>query len=469
MGQQFTRITTGDLVSTSSDSRSCNFVDINNDGWDDLFISNGPTNGQNNMLYINNGDGTFVTVTNDPIVKDMGKSDGTSFADIDNDGDLDAFVVTWYGQENFFYRNQGNGTFIHESENLLGKIGTFSETASWGDFDQDGLVDLYLTNSDGNKQNLLYRNKGNGQFERIEHPALTKTENTARSIHWIDFDNNGKTDLFITNEKGYNEFYHNQGNGIFNSLEVLDKPWNSTGSSWADIDNDGDLDLFVANAGYYAEQHNQLFLNDGKGNFKEVINSPLTTQGGCSYGSAFGDVDNDGDLDLLVANGYCLSNLQDFLYLNDGKGNFTRDTTYLPDLPQACSFGVAWGDYNNDGFIDLAIAQCQNRKNQDPPANTLYKNNGNANNWLKIKLEGTASNRVGIDAKIRVLAEVKGEKIWQLRTVSGQSGYCGQNSVVAHFGLGDTKKVEEIVVEWPSGKRSIRKKVSSNQLLHIKE
>ena len=113
--QTFTKITSGDLVNTSSASRSANFVDVNGDGWDDIFISNGPSNGQNNMLYLNNQDGTFTTVTNDPIVQDNSGSDGASFADVDNDGDLDACVVTWHNQINYFYRNNGNGQFSHES------------------------------------------------------------------------------------------------------------------------------------------------------------------------------------------------------------------------------------------------------------------------------------------------------------------------------------------------------------------
>ena len=126
----FTKVTDDVLVTTPSDSRSCNFVDINDDGWEDIFITNGLEDGQNNLMYINNGDGTFTALTNDPIVGDDSPSDGASFADVDNDGDLDGFVTTWHGKINYYYTNQGNGTFVHEADVAMGNTNTYSETAS---------------------------------------------------------------------------------------------------------------------------------------------------------------------------------------------------------------------------------------------------------------------------------------------------------------------------------------------------
>jgi hypothetical protein len=233
-------------------------------------------------------------------------------------------------------------------------------------------------------------------------------------------------------------------------------------ASWGDVDNDGDFDVVVANAGYFQTQNNQLFLNSN-GNFTEMTSGQLVTDGGCSYGSAFGDVDNDGDLDLAVANGYCNGAIVNFLYLNDGAGNFTRATTETLNTP--CSFGLAFGDYDNDGFLDLAIATCKNATASPQPNNLLYRNNGNDNNWLKIKLEGVVSNRAAIGAKVRI----KTTAGWQLRYISAQSGYNGQNSLVAHFGLGGANSVDSVTIEWPSGIRQHLTQVAANQQLFVVE
>ena len=467
----FTKVIQGPVVEQSSDSRSVNFVDVNNDGWEDLFISNGPRSGQHNFLYINQGDGTFTSLTNDPIVEDGAKSDGATFADIDNDGDLDAYVVTWYGQQNYFYRNEGNGSFLLDKDPVLTTNGTYSETASWGDVNNDGWLDLFLTNSEGkSKQNQLFLNQNGNSFQSIETPA-NQTNTLSRSVNWVDINTDGKSDLFITNEgKSPNELYLNSGKAPFflpqQSAIWNELPTGSISASWGDVDNDGDLDLFLANAGYYQEVNNQLLLNDGQGNFTPKLESPLTKDGGCSYGSAFGDFDNDGDLDLMVANGFCQANLENWLYENDGQGNFTSLSAALPNMSNHCSFGLAWGDINNDGFLDLAIANCQNGKNQAQPVNDLYLNTGNANHWLKIKLEGTTSNRSAIGATIRVLTK---DGIWQMRYINTQSGYCGQNSLNAHFGLGSKKRVKKIEVIWPSGKRTTLRNQRANQQLKLLE
>ncbi len=461
----FTKITTGPVATTPGDSRSVNWIDVQGDGFEDLFISNGPAGGQNNALFLNNGDGTFQAVSGDPIVQDGSPSDGATFADMDNDGDPDAFVVTWYGVANYFYRNNG-ASFTHVSDALTGNIGTYSETASWGDYDNDGFVDLYLTNSDGDKRNMLYRNKGDDSFERITSGAPVTEADLSRCVNWVDYDNDGDADLFVTNESNQaNDLFRNDGNGAFTKISsgpLVTSLRGSMSASWGDVDNDGDFDVVVANAGYFQTQNNQLFLNNG-GTFTEVSSGPLVTDGGCSYGTAFGDVDNDGDLDLAVANGYCNGAIVNFLYLNDGQGNFTRAGNETLDTP--CSFGIAFGDYDNDGFLDLAIATCKNSNASPQPPNLLYHNNGNNNNWLKIKLEGVSSNRAAIGAKVRI----KTTAGWQVREVSAQSGYNGQNSLIAHFGLGNAGSVDSVAIEWPSGIRQYLLQVAANQQLLVVE
>lgn len=464
----FTKIISGEVVNTPADSRSINWVDVNGDGWDDLFISNGLDGGQNNLLYINNKNGSFTSVKNNPIVQDNGPSDGATFADIDNDGDLDGFVVTWYGAKNFFYRNAGDGSFTYEASSLTGNIGTYSETAAWGDYDNDGLVDIYITNSAGQKENMLYHNLGNGNFERITSGALVTESDLSRGASWTDYDNDGDQDLFVVNESNQNnDLFRNNGNGQFSkiiNIALTSNGGNSMSASWGDVDNDGDLDVFIANAGYFQEENNKLFLNNGNGGFSEVTSGALVSDGGCSYGSAFGDVDNDGDLDLVVANGYCNGVIKNFLYINDGQGNFQRaDESF--ETP--CSFGLAFSDYNNDGFLDLAIATCKNGNNSSQPDNLLYQNNGNQNNWLKIKLEGNTSNRAAIGAKVRVKAMVNGQPVWQMREVTAQSGYCGQNSLVQHIGIGNAAKADSVIVEWLGGDKQVIGAVFANQQIYV--
>ena len=198
--QSFTRITTGPVSTETADSRACSFADVNNDGWLDLFISNGRSGGQNNSHYLNDGQGNFISVDDNDIVADGSSSDGAAFADIDNDGDLDAYVVTWYGQINYFYQNNGNGVFEHLSDAVTGSTGTFSEATSWGDYDADGFLDLMITNSDGNKRNLLYRNVNGQSFEKINEAPFSNDNNTSRAISWVDYDNDGDLDLYICNE-----------------------------------------------------------------------------------------------------------------------------------------------------------------------------------------------------------------------------------------------------------------------------
>ncbi len=455
--QQFEQITSGSIATSQKDSRSCNFIDLNGDGFDDIFISNGPSGGQNNQLFLSNGNGTFGTIFNDPITQDQGASDGASFADVDNDGDLDAFVVTWYGERNYFYRNNGDGSFTFESSTAHTGNGTYSETCAWGDYDQDGWLDLYVTNSTDfvvnaavTKRNQLWHNLGDGTFERITTGAPVSDADISRSVQWIDYDQDGDTDLFVSNEENERNRLYENNNGTFTNVSnpVTSVVRSSTGSSWADIDNDGDLDLFVAN---FSNQDNQIFRNNGDGSFTAINSGPQSNDDGCSFGSAFGDFDNDGDLDLFVTNGFCGNGLQNFLYKNNGSGSFSRDDSSIEDLSTQCSFGAAWGDYDNDGFLDLIVANCKGSNSQSQPRNTLLHNLGNDNNWIKFRLEGRVSNRSAIGARIRLKAQIDGDEVWQTRVISAQTGYNGQNSLTAHFGLKDANVVDSVEVYWPSG------------------
>ena len=455
MAQQFTALTNSPLVTTPGDSRSVNLVDVNGDGLDDVFISNGLHTGQNNELYLNQGNGTFEQVEGDPIVSDNSPSDGTTFADTDNDGDLDAYMVTWFGQPNFFYRNEGNGAFTHLAEAVTGNTGTHSETAAFGDYDQDGLVDVFITNSGGDDlRNFLYHNTGNNTFAKINATWMNE-QVPSRSANWADYDNDGDLDLYVTNEEqNKNNLIRNNGNGTF--TKITDDPTvmesqSSITASWADVNNDGLLDLFVGNTGNFVPDNNRLFLNNGAGGFVAAAPGPISTDGGCTFGSAFEDYDNDGDLDLFVANGFCNGLIVNFLYKNDGAGNFVRDQDALPSFITPCSYGAAWGDLNDDGFPDLVVANCKKTNTAPQPNHSVFINNGNGNNWLKIKLIGVTSNLSAIGARIRVSTTNGGQALNQIREISAQSGYCGQNSLTAHFGVGAAAQIDSISIRWPSG------------------
>ncbi len=464
--QFFTKITTGVLATTTGDSRSVNWIDVNNDGFVDCMITNGPFGGQNNNLFLNTGAGNFTVVTNDTIVKDHKPSDGATFADIDNDGDMDAFVANWYNVNNMLYKNNGSGTFTQiSSGSPVNDLG-YSETAAWGDYDNDGFVDLYVTNSAGNKKNFLYHNNGNSTFTKILSGVQVTDADTTRCVNWTDIDNDNDLDIFVTNEGHQNEIiYRNDGFGVFTKLStgpLLTNGLSTMSGSWADYDNDGDLDVFLANDG----GSNALFRNDGNFNFVKIINDTVSKTNGHSFSSAWSDIDNDGDLDLFVTNGFYTSLKQlDFFYLNNGNGTFTRNGTDILAKDSTWAYGCAFGDYDNDGFEDLAVATTR-YLSQDRP-HLLYHNNTNANNWITIKLTGVQANKAAIGTKIRIKAIINGNPVWQMREISAQNAYCSQNDIRAHFGLGNATQIDSIKVDWLPGTTETLTNIAVNQFLNI--
>ncbi|MDO8335465.1 MAG: CRTAC1 family protein, partial [Candidatus Saccharibacteria bacterium] len=410
----------------------------------------------------------FTAVVDDPIVMDVTPSDGATFADIDNDGDLDGFVVNWYNKNNLAYINDGTGKFTQVLDGIWVNHFGYSETAAFGDYDNDGLVDLYVTNSAGNKKNFLYRNLGGNNMELVTGISPVTDLFSSRDVSWSDIDSDGDLDLYITNENGEKEnLYRNDGGGAFEKLTdlvITTDGFNTMSSSWGDIDNDGDLDLFLANDG----SKNQLFRNEGNFIFTKILTTDVSNVNARSFSSAWADIDNDGDLDLFVTNAFQNGvRLKNNLYLNDGTGHLTEVTNEIVVMDEGWSYGCAFGDYDNDGFQDLAVATT--RFGNADEADYLYHNNGNSNLWLMVSLEGHVSNKSAIGAKVRVKAIVNGTAIWQMREISAQSAYCSQNDMRAHFGLGDATVVDSIVIEWPSGIKQYKTGVLPNQILDIEE
>jgi hypothetical protein len=461
--QQFVKISEGIPVSDGGDSRSVNWIDYDNDGWLDLFVSNGPSGGANNFLYKNNGDGTFSKITGNTVTSDGASSDGSSWGDFDNDGDPDLFVANWYGQNNLLYKNEGGGSFTLQSASIVASDGGYSEAGSLGDYNNDGFIDLYVCNSAGTRKNFLYRNDGGGSFAKITAGDPVTDAFYSRSADWIDIDNDGDADLFVANEENQDEnIYINNGNGTFTSTQIfslIGHAGNSASSSWEDVDNDGDFDCFIAN---YNNQNNVLLLRNSDMTFTKVTGDPAVTDGGNSFGSAFGDVDNDGDLDLFVTNAFTAGTTKNFFYRNNGNGTFLKDTSFNTDA--GWSYGCAFGDYDKNGYLDLFIAKCYNQTEN----NALYKNNGGSNNWLLLDLAGTVSNGSAIGAVVKAKASIGGNPVWQMRRVAGQTGYCGQ-TLQLHFGLGDAAVIDSLVIRWPSGVVQTMTGVAVNVPLKVTE
>ena len=471
--QSFTKVSSGPVVSTLGDSRSVNWVDVNNDDLIDLMITNGPAGGQNNFLYLNSGGGNFTAVLTDTLVKDNQPSDGATFADCDNDGDLDCFVANWYNSIGLFYNNNGNGNFTYNSAAGLTNGITYSETASWGDYDKDGLVDLYVARSGGTiptNRNFLFHNNGNNSFTKITTGNPTTDAAVSRSVNWTDIDLDGDLDLFVTNEdiSNNNEYlYRNDGAGTFTKLTagaLVNDGRLTMSSSWADFDNDGDLDVFLAND----KSTNALFRNDGNFVFTKLLSDTVSTTPSNSFSSAWSDVDNDGDLDLFVTNSFKTNTkMPCFFYLNNGNSGFSRVSNTTLTADSAWTYGCAFGDYDNDGFEDLAVATCRYQNND--VADFLYHNNANSNHWLTLKLIGTTTNRSALGTKVRAKATINGNTVWQLREISSQSSYCGQNDMRAHFGLGNATLIDSLKIEWLSGLVEYFDSIPADQFLTLTE
>jgi len=467
----FTRVTAGPIATEGKYSNRGTWVDYDNDGDLDLFVANGglttslPAN-KTNYLYRNDGSGTFTKITSGPVVEDVGKFYGGSWGDYDNDGYLDLFVANGAPRTNFFYRNQGDGTFIKVTNTPLDKDVGEHNPGNWGDYDNDGHLDLLV--ADSNTPRLLYHNNGQANFTCITEGPLVTDLTAAMGSEWVDYDNDGDLDVFMPNSDDLtpklNSLYRNEGQGAFTPITTGAPVTNEAvhmSSVWGDYDNDGDPDLYVCVRQY---RTNFLYENNGDGTFLEITNgAPIPEVG--SVAAAWGDYDNDGFLDLFVARGLGGNRL----YRNNGNRTFTRidagpgaDAGYL-------SVGCDWGDYDNDGFLDLFVA---NTAVADPPQrlmnNFLYHNEGNTNHWLKVKLVGTVSNRAAIGAKVRVLASLGGTSRWQLREISVGCNFSGHN-LLPHFGLRDAQKADVVRIEWPSGIVQELRDVPANHTLTVSE
>jgi hypothetical protein len=444
--QSFTKITTGPVVKDSGWCYGGCWADYNNDGFIDLFVISNMYTNKNNLLYLNDGNGMFTKVISGVIVNDGGSSYGCTSGDYDNDGDIDIFVANYNSQNNFLYSNNGDGTFTKITSGAIVNDGGNSVGCSWGDYDNDGYIDLFVCNRA--QSNFLYHNNGNGTFTKITSGAIVTDISSSGGCAWGDYDNDGYIDLFVANAGPAEDFlYKNNGDGTFTKITsgpVVTDVAQSSGGSWGDYDNDGDLDLFVT-AGVIGMGYDRLYRNDGGGIFTKITGDPIVNFSHWSGGSSWGDFDNDGDIDMFVG-GYDGSN---FVFTNNGNGSFTKMDTGIIVYDGNYKMGAMWGDYDNDGDLDLFTA----RNNYFGGSNTLYMNNGNSKKWINIRCVGMVSNKSAIGAKVFVRAVTSTSVIRQMNVVSSQTGGAnsGQNSFNAEFGLGDASIIDSIRIEWPSG------------------
>ncbi|HWA06474.1 MAG TPA: FG-GAP-like repeat-containing protein [Ignavibacteria bacterium] len=458
----FTKVTSGAIVNDASYTEGVYWFDYNNDGLLDMFAAN--ITNQNNILFRNEGSGNFTKITAGALVNDGGFSYGASIGDYNNDGYPDIFIVNGgssANQNNFFYTNNGDGTFTKVTTGtLVNEIGN-----SWGsssvDYDKDGKLDIYTANYSRN--NFLYKGNGDGTFTKITSGAIVNDGGYSLNCAWGDYDNDGWQDVFVANANfsaGQNNFlYKNNGDGTFTKIttgNIVNDGGNSTGASWGDYDNDGDLDLFVTN---YFTENNFLYRNEGSGAFTKITTGEIVNDGGASVGSAWGDYDNDGDLDLFVSND---NDQNEFLYENNGNGTFTKITAGEIVNSGGRSNGSAWGDYDLDGDIDLYVANGNQPVQQN---NFLFRNNGTPNNWINIYCKGVISNRSAIGTRVIASAMINGVRIKQTREISGQTGYNAQNSLNVELGLGNASVIDTIIIKWPSGITDVYLNVAGNRFI----
>jgi Leucine-rich repeat (LRR) protein len=436
--------------------------DINNDGFDDLYLA-GLGDSLRNFMYRNNGNGTFTRLPYSAYPFEVHRNG--VWGDIDNNGFIDLFTPD-YGDgfapdstDGFaaIYRNNGNQTFTQQ--NSIGLAGEINGSGTFADFDNDG--DLDLVTATASMFSELFRNDGGGVFTRIPNSFQS---GSLWSVTSVDIDNDGDMDVFHPGDNAdqrQRQLYRNNGNGTFtrlaSNLIVTDLTIaNARGGSWADIDNDGDYD-FYAMESINNTDGNLFFINDGNGNFTRSTSLAVLGQkvrGG--RGCAFGDFNNDGFVDLITVQNE--APFGTYVYLNNGNGTFTKAGTQVFKSTGSLG-GFSLSDYNNDGFLDIFTGYF------GADYNSLYKNRGNANNWLQVKLRGTGSNSDAIGAKV----SVKAGGFWRHQQVLTTNGFANQNSLVQQFGLGASTVADSIKIQWPSGNTQVLANVAGNQRTLITE
>jgi hypothetical protein len=519
------------MPEVASMGASVSIVDFDRDGWQDIYVVNSGE-GSKNALYRNMGNGTFKDVAADLGIADVnqigtGVSTGAVWGDYDNDGYEDLFLIKW-GRPELFHNDHGHGfTRVSEQAGLPSWIN--ANTAIWFDYDGDGLLDLfvggyYAENIDlwhiattrimpdsfeyatNGGRKYLFHNLGNGKFEEVSAKVGINSHHWALASAAADLRGSGHPDLFVSNDYGVSELYFNDGkkfHEVGQQSGVGFAPKSGMNTAFGDILNRGQYSIYVSNIsedGILIQGNNLWVPKEGTSGdalkYENLARDFGVELGGWSFGAQFGDLNNDGTLDLYLTNGYISldhnrSYWYDFskvaggnstiigdaknwpafegrslsgyqtkkLWLNDGAGKFVDVAQSVGVTDTYDGRSVALADLWNRGVLDVVVA------NQGGPL-LLYKNTVTPENeWIEFDLEGTASNRSAIGAQVTLFWD--GQK--QVQNVSGGSGFAAQNDRRLHFGLGKFARIEKAVIRWPSGKVQTIESPAAGQLHKIKE
>jgi len=436
------------------------FVDYNGDGYDDLFLSS--SFGQSIVVEKNNVT-NFINVTQSFNFTEIFESKTTLCSDYDNDGDKDILIVHFLGFLKLYRNNNGTYQDVTISSGL--SPDSLNATAAmWFDYNRDGWLDLYVGvySGFGNnlpKPNKLYKNLGNGNFQDVSVSSNSQNSgNKVLALAVIDYNNDFWPDIYIASDRRYgNTLLKNNGNGTFTDVSHQSGAYlemDAMGLAIGDYDNNGYFDIYISNG----EEGNSFLKNNGNGTFTDVAAQLNMSVNRICWGNNFFDYDNDGDIDLYVAVSGGPVDRNNVLFRNNNNGTFTKMTGIGLENDNFQSYGCAIGDVDNNGYLDIASMNTG-----DPVS--LLRSSGGSNKWIKIKLQGTYSNRDGIGSIIEIWRN--GAK-FKRPVLCGQS-YCSQNSLIQTIGVGAVNVIDSIVVYWPSGIRQGVTNVNTNQTITIVE
>lgn len=436
------------------------FFDFDLDGADDLSLAS--ANGENIYLYKNEGN-AFAYVSEDLNISNLMHSRAILWADYDNDGDQDLFVVNNNYHNLLFNNHNMKFTDVTESSGIS-ITSNNSSGACFGDFNNDGWLDLYVITYHEAQPNRLYKNNGDGTFTDVTALAgVGDTSKVPLAVVFVDYNNDGWQDIYIANDKmDGNTLFKNDGDGTFSDVSAqsgADFIGNCMGIAVGDYDNDLDLDLYISNS----SEGNGLLKNNGDGTFTQIAEQLGIAVHRICWGVNFFDMDNDTDLDLFVAVSKGIDG-QDFgyqnvLFENNGDGTFTQTSSTGIDSDSSYSFGTSIGDFNSDGFYDIAVM------NSAPYPFELWANSGNSNNWIKIKLNGIESNKNGIGSILEFFVQDK----HFIRSTHCGISYLSQNNLPDIYGVGDAETIDSIKIYWSGGTVDILYDVNVNQIITVTE
>ncbi len=478
------------------------FDDLNGDHHPDIFTTSLDAE-LGASLYVNNGDGTFDDRSTAAGLGEQVYGLNLARADYDNDGDLDVVVLRGGWEKPLrlsLLRNKGDATF--DDVTLAAGLGTpiATEAAAWGDFDDDGLADLYVcgeylsytgvntTTPDPRNRCRLYRNKGDGTFEDVAAAAGVTNDQCAKGAAWGDFDDDGDQDLFVSNMTGPCRLYRNQGDGTFEDVAA---EYGVTGADrgfacwFFDYDNDGKLDLYVNNNGNGLAataaralgqppdrpSRPRLYRNLGDQGFRDLTVSARLDHVVSPMGCNFGDLDHDGFLDLYIGDGGMAyaELVPNLMFRNDGGRRFLDVTISSGTGHLQKGHGVSFADAEGDGDLDVFV-EVGGGVPGDRGYNLLFRNPGHGRRWLQVKLVGTQTNRAALGAKLRAVGKgPDGQPRTIHRTIGNNSSF-GGNTLVETLGLLDAKSLDSLEITWPTSRTTqTYRDLPADQLIVVTE